>query len=131
MARLSTFESATEGHPDKIADQINDGVLDTLLIQDSSVTRRSTPGAVRNAGLAPSMGSIGDCYDNGMMESFWGRMQTELLNRQRWIPALVGRWVGQGGRGGTNALGAVVRVVVIQQLSRSVPGLNAVRRATR
>jgi hypothetical protein len=39
---------------------------------------------VQQAGLAPSMGSIGDCYDNGRMESFWGRMQTELLNRQRW-----------------------------------------------
>jgi putative transposase len=39
---------------------------------------------VHQAGLVPSMGSIGDCYDNGMMESFWGRMQTELLNRRRW-----------------------------------------------
>jgi len=24
------------------------------------------------------------CYDNAMIESFWGRMQTELLNRKRW-----------------------------------------------
>jgi putative transposase len=32
----------------------------------------------------PSMGSIGDCYDNAMIESFWGRMQTELFNRKRW-----------------------------------------------
>jgi putative transposase len=39
---------------------------------------------LHQAGLVPSMGSIGDCYDNGMMESFWGRMQTELLNRRRW-----------------------------------------------
>jgi putative transposase len=38
----------------------------------------------RTSGLLPSMGSIGDCYDNAMIESFWGRMQTELLNRQRW-----------------------------------------------
>jgi transposase InsO family protein len=30
------------------------------------------------------MGSIGDCYDNAIIESFWGRMQTELLNRRRW-----------------------------------------------
>ncbi len=29
------------------------------------------------------MGSIGDCYDNAMIESFSGRMQTELLNRKR------------------------------------------------
>ena len=32
----------------------------------------------------PSMGSIGDCYDNAVIESFWGRVQTELLNRRRW-----------------------------------------------
>jgi putative transposase len=38
----------------------------------------------RASGLVPSMGSIGDCYDNAMIESFWGRMQTELLNRRRW-----------------------------------------------
>ncbi|WP_419722158.1 integrase core domain-containing protein [Rhodococcus qingshengii] len=29
------------------------------------------------------MGSIGDCYDNAVIESLWGRMQTELLNRER------------------------------------------------
>jgi transposase InsO family protein len=38
---------------------------------------------VHESGLVASMGSIGDCYDNGLMESFWGRMQTELLNRRR------------------------------------------------
>lgn len=30
------------------------------------------------------MGSIGDCYDNAVIESFWSRMQVELLDRQRW-----------------------------------------------
>jgi putative transposase len=29
------------------------------------------------------MGTVGDCYDNAPMESFWGSMQIELLNRQR------------------------------------------------
>jgi transposase InsO family protein len=38
----------------------------------------------RSAGLLPSMGSIGDCYDNAMMEAFWSRMQVELLDTQRW-----------------------------------------------
>ncbi|MBA2739683.1 MAG: methionine adenosyltransferase, partial [Nocardioidaceae bacterium] len=33
--RLFTSESVTEGHPDKIADQISDSVLDALLAQDS------------------------------------------------------------------------------------------------
>ena len=32
--RLFTSESVTEGHPDKICDQISDGVLDTILAQD-------------------------------------------------------------------------------------------------
>ena len=34
--------------------------------------------------LLPSMGSVGDCYDNAMIESFWSRMQVELLDRKRW-----------------------------------------------
>ncbi len=37
-----------------------------------------------NSGLLPSMGSVGDCFDNAMMESFWSRMQVELLDRKRW-----------------------------------------------
>ena len=36
------------------------------------------------SGLLPSMGSMGDCYDNAMIESFWSRMQVELLDRKRW-----------------------------------------------
>src|SRR3972149_1770185 len=31
---LFTSESVTEGHPDKIADQISDAILDALLAQD-------------------------------------------------------------------------------------------------
>ncbi len=38
----------------------------------------------RASGLLPSMGSIGDCVDNTLMESFWARVQVELLNRRRW-----------------------------------------------
>jgi hypothetical protein len=34
--------------------------------------------------LLPSLGSVGALYDNAMVESFWARMQTELLDRQRW-----------------------------------------------
>lgn len=36
------------------------------------------------SGLVPSMGSVGDCYDNSMIESFWSRMQVELLDRKKW-----------------------------------------------
>jgi transposase InsO family protein len=37
-----------------------------------------------DSGLLPSMGSVGSCYDNAMIESFWSRMQVELLDRQSW-----------------------------------------------
>jgi hypothetical protein len=30
------------------------------------------------------MGSVGECYDNAVIASFWARMQVELLDRQRW-----------------------------------------------
>jgi putative transposase len=39
---------------------------------------------LRDAGLLGSMGTVGDCYDNAMMESFWGTMQLELLDSKTW-----------------------------------------------
>jgi putative transposase len=39
---------------------------------------------IRAAGLLGSMGSIGDCFDNSMVESFFGTMQLELLDRNAW-----------------------------------------------
>jgi transposase InsO family protein len=64
-------------------------------------SRRPSPGAIihgdhgqftswaftswaRSAGLLPSLGTVGDPYDNAVVESFWGRVQVELLNRKRW-----------------------------------------------
>lgn len=38
----------------------------------------------RQSSLVPSMGSVGDCYDNAMIEAFWSRMQVELLDTRRW-----------------------------------------------
>ena len=37
----------------------------------------------RQAGVRPSMGSVGDCYDNAMCESFFATLECELLDRQR------------------------------------------------
>ena len=39
---------------------------------------------IRDAGLMPSFGSVGDAFDNAMMESFWSSTQNELLNRRKW-----------------------------------------------
>ena len=34
----------------------------------------------REAGVRPSMGSVGDCYDNAMCESFFATLECELLD---------------------------------------------------
>jgi S-adenosylmethionine synthetase len=58
--RLFTSESVTEGHPDKIADQISDAVLDSLLAQDSksrvAVETLITTGQVHVAGEVTTNG---------------------------------------------------------------------------
>jgi S-adenosylmethionine synthetase len=58
--RLFTSESVTEGHPDKIADQISDAILDSLLEQDPSsrvaVETLITTGQVHVAGEVTTNG---------------------------------------------------------------------------
>ncbi len=58
--RLFTSESVTEGHPDKIADQISDAILDSLLSQDSksrvAVETLITTGQVHGAGEVTTNG---------------------------------------------------------------------------
>ncbi len=36
----------------------------------------------KEAGVQPSMGSVGDCYDNALCESFFATLECELLDRQ-------------------------------------------------
>jgi S-adenosylmethionine synthetase len=58
--RLFTSESVTEGHPDKIADQISDAILDSLLSQDKksrvAVETLITTGQVHVAGEVTTTG---------------------------------------------------------------------------
>jgi putative transposase len=37
---------------------------------------------LRSANLLGSMGTVGDCYDNSMMESFWETLQLDVLDKQ-------------------------------------------------
>src|SRR3954466_13958354 len=53
---LFTSESVTEGHPDKMADQISDGVLDAVL-RDDPKGRVACPAPV-NTGLGVGSGEI-------------------------------------------------------------------------
>ena len=59
--RLFTSESVTEGHPDKMADQISDAVLDAILTQDP--TGRVACETVVTTGLVHVVGEITtNCY---------------------------------------------------------------------
>src|ERR1044072_1207751 len=60
--------------------------IDSLGQAASSFT--PTTGCGSAPALVASTGSIGDRADNALMESFWGRVQTELLNPRRRRPRL-------------------------------------------
>lgn len=61
MKKLFTSESVTEGHPDKICDQISDAILDAILAQDKN--GRVAAETTANTGYAMVMGEITtDCY---------------------------------------------------------------------
>jgi hypothetical protein len=43
---------------------------------------------LRRHNLLKSLGTVGDCFDNAVTESFWGRLQTELPNTRKWSTTL-------------------------------------------
>ncbi len=51
--------------------------------QGSQYTSIAFGNRCRNAGVRPSTGSVGDCYDNAMCESFFATLECELLDRRR------------------------------------------------
>ena len=59
--RIFTSESVTEGHPDKVCDQISDGVLDAILAQDPNA--RVACECAATTGMVLVMGEIStNCY---------------------------------------------------------------------
>jgi S-adenosylmethionine synthetase len=60
--RLFTSESVTEGHPDKVCDQISDGILDALISQDPAsrvaVETLATKGLVHVVGEVTTEGYV-------------------------------------------------------------------------
>ena len=51
--------------------------------QGSQYTSLAFGKRCRDAGVRPSMGSVGDCYDNALCESFFASLECELLERRR------------------------------------------------
>ena len=49
--------------------------------QGSQYTSLAYGRRCKQAGVRPSMGSVGDCFDNALAESFFATLETELLDR--------------------------------------------------
>ena len=49
--------------------------------QSSQYTSLAFGNHCQKAGIIPSMGSVGDCYNNAMCESFFATLECELLDR--------------------------------------------------
>jgi putative transposase len=52
-------------------------------VESAQYTSLGFGGRCREAGVRPSMGSVGDAYDNAMCESFFATLECELLARRR------------------------------------------------
>jgi S-adenosylmethionine synthetase len=124
---LFTSESVTEGHPDKIADQVSDGVLDAILTQDPLA--RVACETLLTTGLCVVAGEITTTavvditasarrtildigYDDGA-KGFDGKNCAVLVSLDKQSPDIAGgvdvaleHRTGSGGEDELNALGA-------------------------
>ena len=66
-----------------IYNQVNKPVL-RRPVEHGQFTSWAFTERARQSGLVPSMGLVGDCFDNALIEAFWSRMQVELLDTRRW-----------------------------------------------
>jgi S-adenosylmethionine synthetase len=124
---LFTSESVTEGHPDKIADQVSDGVLDAILTQDPFarvacetllttglcvVAGEITTSAVVDISASVRRTILDIGYDDGA-KGFDGKTCAVLVSLDKQSPDIAGgvdvaleHRSGSGGEDELNALGA-------------------------
>lgn len=65
--------------------------------QSSQYTALAFGERCKEAGVRPSTGSVGDCYDNSMCESFFATLECELLERRRFATKAEARMAGVSG----------------------------------
>jgi len=64
--------------------QVRDGQLIHHSDRGSNYTSFRFANRLSDNGILPSMGSVGDSYDNAFMENFWSTLKIELVYRQTW-----------------------------------------------
>jgi putative transposase len=79
--------------------------------QGSQYTALAFGKRCREMGVRPSMGSVGDAYDNAMAESFFASLECELIDRRSFKTKTEARgWPSSpGSRAGTTRAGAIRR----------------------
>ena len=85
----------------------------------------------REAGVRPSMGSVGDAYDNAMAESFFAALESELLERRRFKTQAEARVAVFAFIEGSAIHGAGARRSDIYRRWRSSAGTRSWRRSAR
>jgi putative transposase len=61
------------------------------LVEPAQYTSIAFGQRCREAGVRPSMGSVGDAYDNALCESFFATLECELLDRRRFATQVEAR----------------------------------------
>ena len=54
------------------------------LVESTQYTSVDFGKRCKEMGVRPSMGSVGDAYDNAMAESFFASLECELIDRRSW-----------------------------------------------
>ena len=52
--------------------------------QGAQFTSLAFGSKLRALGIRASMGSVGDCYDHALIESFYATLECELIDRRHW-----------------------------------------------
>src|SRR4030095_3981852 len=64
--------------------EVRDGDLIHHSDRGSTYTALKFSERLSDNGITASMGSVGDSYDNALMENFWSTMKIELVYRNSW-----------------------------------------------
>ncbi len=96
--RVIGWAMATHLRTERVLDALNRAVTQrrpTQVIhhsdQGSQYTSLAFGRRCQEAGVRPSMGSVGDAYDNALCESFFATLECELLDRRRFATQVEAR----------------------------------------